>query len=57
MNLAHEIIQGTKDVAAARQAYAQAMEQRRAGNPPEIMQKLMFDIPSGDTADPDQQVM
>ena len=57
MNLAHEIIEGTKDVERARAAYAEAMKARMEGNTPEIMQRLMFEIPRDDTGDPDQAVI
>ena len=55
LNLAHEIIEGTKNVETARAAYAQAMKARTEGGTPEIMQRLMFNIPRDDTADPDQR--
>ncbi|HYZ26359.1 MAG TPA: hypothetical protein VE597_05590 [Geminicoccaceae bacterium] len=57
LNLAYEIIQGNKDVESARAAYAQAMKARKEGNTPEIMQRLMFEIPRDDTADPDQALI
>jgi hypothetical protein len=56
LNLAHEIVQGTKDVATARMAYADAMKARQEGRAPEIMQRLMFELSHDDTADPDQRI-
>jgi hypothetical protein len=55
LNLADEIIIGSKDVATARRAYAAAMRSKAEGHTPEIMQRLMFEV-SGETADPDQPV-
>jgi hypothetical protein len=57
LNLAHEIVQGRKDVAAARKAYGEAMLARRAGKRPEIMQKLMFDARTTDTGVIDQAII
>jgi len=57
LNLAHEIVAGSKDVETARAAYAQAMKARKEGNTPEIMQRLMFELPREDTTDPDQALI
>ncbi|MDX2205900.1 MAG: hypothetical protein NW223_24330 [Hyphomicrobiaceae bacterium] len=57
LNLAHEIIQGRKNVDSARKAYGEAMQARRDGQQPEIMQKLMFDAPAGDTGEPDHAII
>jgi hypothetical protein len=56
LNLADEIVKGKKDVATARQAYAEAMKARAQGKTPEIMQRLMFEVSHDDTADPDHPV-
>jgi hypothetical protein len=56
LNLADEIVRGKKDVPAARAAYAEAMKARQEGRPPEIMQRLMFEVHDG-TTDPDSPVM
>jgi hypothetical protein len=53
---ADEIVRGKKDVPAARAAYAEAMKARQEGSPPEIMQRLMFEVHEG-TTDPDSPVM
>lgn len=57
LNLANDIVRGTKDVAAARWAYGEAMKARRQGNPPEIVQRFMFEVGRGDTGDPDQAII
>jgi hypothetical protein len=57
LNLAHEIIEGTKDVKAARTAYAEAMKAKMEGNTPNIMQRLLFEPLRDNTADPDQSVI
>lgn len=57
LNLANEIVQGTKTVATARQAYGDAMQQRRTGTPPEIMQRLMFEVSVGETGERDQAII
>jgi hypothetical protein len=57
LNLAHEIIEGRKDVEKARAAYAEAMKARMEGNTPEIMQRLMFEVPQENTGDPDQALI
>jgi hypothetical protein len=56
LNLADEIVKGMKDVPTARKAYAEAMKAKAEGNTPEIMQRLMFELPREDTADPDKPV-
>ncbi|WP_333794907.1 hypothetical protein [Hyphomicrobium sp.] len=57
LNLANEIVQGHKSVDEARDAYGDAMKKMRGGTPPEIMQKLLFDVPSGGTGEPDQPII
>lgn len=57
LNLAHDIVTGRKDVETARRAYGEAMQARRAGNPPEIMRKLTFEVPNGDTGERDRAII
>lgn len=57
LNLADDIVNGRKDVDSARQAYAEAMKAMMDGRPPEIMQRLTFDIPDGDTGEPDTAII
>lgn len=57
LNLANEIVQGHKSVDEARDAYGDAMKKMRGGTAPEIMQKLLFDVPSGGTGEPDQPII
>lgn len=57
LNLANEIVQGKKSVDAAREAYGEAMKQRHAGTPPEIMQRLMFEVPAGNTGERDHAII
>lgn len=45
LNLAHDIVQGSKTVDQARQAYGQAMQAMMSGQPPETTQKLTFQPP------------
>jgi hypothetical protein len=49
LNHANEIVHGRKTVEQAREAYGEAMKERRAGQPPEVMQRLTFDVPAADT--------
>lgn len=53
INLAHDVAHGKKTPAAARKFYADAIKQSMAGKMPPYMQKLQFDVPSGNTADKD----
>lgn len=52
LNLAHDIIMGTKTVEAARQAYSDIISQAMKGVKHEYMKKLMF-TPGMDTPDKD----
>jgi hypothetical protein len=45
LNLAHERV------------YGEAMKARREGRPPEIMQRLMFEIPRGPTGELDEAII
>jgi hypothetical protein len=51
LNLANDIVRGTRTVDSARKAYGEAMQKQRAGEPPEIMQKLMFKSTVGEIGD------
>ncbi len=44
LNLANDIITGSKNVEQARQAYAEAMKAVMAGKPPEMTQRLTFQV-------------
>jgi hypothetical protein len=44
LDLAHEIVQGKKDVEAARRAYGEAMKAKKDNQTPEIIQKLTFEV-------------
>jgi hypothetical protein len=44
LNLANDIVEGRKDVEAARAAYGEAMQAMQKGETPEIMQKLLFRV-------------
>ena len=58
LNLAHDIIEGTKSVSEARQAYADAIKQNMQGETPDIMKKLMFKPMSEDEArDPGEAII
>lgn len=57
LNLAHEVIEGEKSVDEARQAYADAIEQMMAGNPPEIMKGLTFETAQSDVTNSDQAMI
>jgi hypothetical protein len=52
LNLAHEIVQGKKDAAAARKAYADGIAANKAGQPPVMAERLLF-VFDGDTGDTD----
>lgn len=51
LNLAEDIVKGEKSVEEARQAYAEAIQQFKGGQQPDIMQQLTFQPPqeAGDT--------
>jgi hypothetical protein len=57
LNLANDIVQGKKDVDTARRVYGEAMKQRQAGNPPELMQKLLFPISREYTGEVDRAII
>jgi hypothetical protein len=57
LNLANDIVQGSKSVEEARQAYGEAMMQMMQGNPPENTQGLMFETASADAGDTDEAII
>jgi hypothetical protein len=57
LNLANDIVHGNKDVPEARRVYGEAMKARQAGKPPQIMQKLLFEITAEGNADPDTAII
>lgn len=56
LNLADDIIKGRKTVEEAHQAYAEAIKQVMAGNPPKIARMLTFDPPEH-VNNPDEAVI
>lgn len=56
LNLARQVADGEISVDEARQASADAMEETLAGNPPQNVRQLAFNVPD-DTADPDEAVL
>jgi hypothetical protein len=54
INLANDIVTGKKDVNTARDFYAKSIKEMINGGKPEYMQKLQFDVASGNTADTDK---
>lgn len=54
MNLAVDVVDGTRTVEEARGAYEEAVDARKDGETPDIMQHLTFDPPKGGTADLDE---
>jgi hypothetical protein len=57
LNLAHDIVTGNKSVEEARQAYGEAIMQMMQGNPPEITQRLTFELASADAGDTDESTI
>jgi hypothetical protein len=57
LNLANDIVQGQKSVQEARQAYGEAIKQMMDGNPPEMTQKLTFEVPQSNVGDTDQPII
>ena len=54
LNLAHDIAVGLTDAEAARNDYTEAMKAFKAGDKPEYMQRLTFEVPTGGTGDEDE---
>lgn len=57
LNLAHEVATKVLTVEEARTKYGESIEMHQAGNTPEIMTRLMFEAPEGETADPDEEIL
>lgn len=53
LNLAHEIVSGRRTVEEARAEYARNMQQKQTQGMGVYMQRFLFDLPGGKTADPD----
>lgn len=53
VNLAHDIVTGTRSVEEARQEYARLYRAFHNGEKPPYTQGFQFRLPEGDTADPD----
>ncbi len=54
INLANDVITGKKDVKTARDFYATSIKEMINGGKPEYMQKLVFNVANGNTADADK---
>lgn len=57
LNLAHDVIQGTKTVELARQFYADAIMQMLKGEKVPYMQGISFDLPGEDVTNSDETIM
>lgn len=57
INLAHDIVAGTRSVEDARSFYAETIKNALAGTMHEYMQGFQFQLPSGPTGDPDKTVL
>jgi hypothetical protein len=57
INLAHDIVTGKKNVEQARDEYAKLYKAHKEGQKPPYTQSFQFDLPKGNTADPDQAMM
>lgn len=57
LNLMHDIVTGAKTVEEARSYYAEEFLDHRRGKPTPYMEKLRFEVPGGDTADPDRRLI
>ncbi|MFN3405672.1 MAG: hypothetical protein ACK40G_16355 [Cytophagaceae bacterium] len=56
INLAHEVATGKKSVSDARNIYARTAMAFMKGEKPEYTQSFQFQLPTGNTADPDKQM-
>jgi len=54
INLANDIVKGDKDYKTARDFYAKAVKEMINGGKPAYMQKLQFNVASGNTTDADE---
>lgn len=57
LNLMHEILTGQRTIEEARQVYAQSMAAYTLGRPAPYTEKFLFELPAGDTTDPDEKMM
>jgi hypothetical protein len=57
INLAHEIITGQRTVAEAREEYGRLYQAYQNGEKPPATQKFLFELPKGDTKDPDTETL
>lgn len=57
LNLAHDIIEGNRDVEEARQFYADAIMKMMQGQKDEYLTGLRFDAPDRDITNPDETIM
>jgi hypothetical protein len=57
LNLAHDIITDKRTVEDARKAYAEKIKGHMKGQSDPYMEKLLFQVPKGDTGDPDVSVI
>lgn len=57
LNLAVEIMEGRRTIEEARDLYAETAAAFVMGRDAPYAEKLLFDIPSEDTADPDESVV
>jgi hypothetical protein len=54
INLAHEIMTGKRNVKDAREFYAKTAVETMMGGSSEYTEKFLFNVPKGDTGDPDE---
>jgi hypothetical protein len=54
LNLAHDIVTGERTVDEARQFFAETAIKTEMGMEPPYTQGLQFDVPEGDSGDPDE---
>lgn len=57
LNLTHDILEGDKDVEEAREVYTEIYARKEAGDTPEYITDLHFDLPEGDQRDPDRTTL
>jgi hypothetical protein len=57
LNLMHEIIEGKRAVAEARQKYAEEASAHMMDRPSRYTQEFLFEIPAGGTADLDESII
>lgn len=57
INLAHDIIEGKRSVEEARQKYGELIKMMVKGESSEYINGFIFDVPRGETADPDKATL